>query len=245
MIVSRVQRVANPSRKDRTRGRTIRRKSVGNPAHMLTLGFLNPHKERSKMPKKAKRKNTSKARRTYKSKPRRISKMSNPRRKNSFTPKHRRRKNPKGGFSFFGGPARPGKVLEASLGVLVGVAVNKTVVALLPASLTGSSVAATVASFGVAVGQWWLASMISPDFGTAVGLGGIANAGSVALNAFIPSVGGYVSLSGMPRGMGDFVPGLFAVPENPVTRGANNANITLTGNLGASAYGTAYGRRAA
>lgn len=156
----------------------------------------------------------------------------------------KQRPNPRGGFSFFGSPARPGKVLEAALGVLIGVAVNKTAVALLPTSLTGSSVAATLSSFAVAVGQWWLASMISPDFGTAVGLGGIANAGSTALNAFIPSVGTYVSLSG-GRNLGDFVPGLFAVPENPVIRGANNAGIPMSGNLGASAYGSPYGRRAA
>jgi hypothetical protein len=104
---------------------------------------------------------------------------------------------------------RPAAVIQAAVGVLVGVAATRAIVAALPANISGSSLYSTVAAVAIAVGIWWLGSMISPEFGAAAGLGGIAEAGSIALNQFLPSVGSVVSL-------GDFVPGRFTVPQNPV-----------------------------
>ncbi len=63
------------------------------------------------------------------------------------------------------------------------------------------------------------------------------NAGNQALNAFVPSVGSVISLSGYRRGTGDFVPGRFSIPENPIL-----GNNPITGMAGA--YPVAYGRAA-
>lgn len=135
--------------------------------------------------------------------------------KRPFAKKHHRRarRNPSR-MSLFGGPIRAGKVLELAFGVGVGVAVNKTGLTMLPANLTSSNTMASLMAFVLAGVEWWAASFINPDFGAAVGLGGVAAAIGQVLNAFIPSVGTIYGLSG--RGTGDFVPGRFPVPQNPI-----------------------------
>lgn len=120
--------------------------------------------------------------------------------------KHRRSSNPMATHISL---TRPAAVIQAAVGVLVGVAATRAIVAALPANISGSSLYSAVAAVAIAVGIWWIGSMVSPEFGAAAGLGGIAEAGSIALNAFLPSVGSVVSL-------GDFVPGRFTVPQNPV-----------------------------
>lgn len=109
---------------------------------------------------------------------------------------------------------RPVEIITAGIGVLVGVAATKFIVGMLPATISGNTLYSTIAAFAAAGLEWWLLSMVSPAFGAAAGLGGIAEAGSIALTNFMPSVGGALALSG--RGQGDFVPGRFAVPQNPV-----------------------------
>jgi hypothetical protein len=121
--------------------------------------------------------------------------------------KHRRSHNPFGASSLQ--LSTMPKIAVAGAGVLIGVAVNRGIVSILPAAVTSNSLYATAASFAVAFAQWWAFSMINPEFGAAAGLGGIAEAGSTALNTWFPSIGSRVSL-------GDFVPGRFAVPQNPV-----------------------------
>jgi hypothetical protein len=150
---------------------------------------------------------------------------------------HRRRrsnarKNP---FSFFGGPAKPAVVAEAAVGVLAGLAIARAVINMLPASLTSTTLSKTASSIAIAIGEWWLLSMVSPTFGAAAGLGGIAYAGNSALNAVMPEVGSYTGVSGM----GDFVKGRFSVPQNPVLDG--NTGSPIMGSLMSAAYPPAYG----
>ena len=100
--------------------------------------------------------------------------------------------------------SRPSGIVQAGVGVLVGVAATKAIVAALPANVTSSPLYSTIAAAAVAVGVWWVGGFINPEFGAAAGLGGIAEAGSIALNGFLPSVGSSLALSGR-RGQGDFV----------------------------------------
>ena len=123
--------------------------------------------------------------------------------------RHRRSRNP---FASTISLSRPAGIITAAAGVLVGVAATKFIVGLLPPSITSNTIYATVAAFGAAAVEWWLFSLVSPEFGAAAGLGGIAEAGSIALTNFMPSLSG-VALSGR---LGDFVPGRFVVPQNPV-----------------------------
>lgn len=245
MIVSKVTRVVNPHRRPaKRRSAAPRRSNAGNPAHMLTLGFLNPKRSHTvKVARRKKSRNTRRAavRRSAapRSNHRRRTKKRNPgtriivmrSKKNG---RRRSKRNP----VFFGSQTNMSKMAEYVAGGLIGVAVNKAVLPMLPAMMTGSNIMATASAVGLALAEWWVAGMISKDFGAAVGFGGLMNAGSQALNAFVPQVGSYVSLSGY-RGMGDFVPARFAVPQNPVLDAATG--LPTSGALMQSAYPPAYG----
>jgi len=106
-------------------------------------------------------------------------------------------------------------------GGLVGVAAAK----LLPRTLgsTFSGIPGGMGQYGglvlTGVSAWaagWAASkFVSPTFGSAVLFGGLMQLGSVALNMFLPSF----AVGGVPlalNGMGEFVPGQFSVPQNPL-----------------------------
>lgn len=203
MIVAKVTRVANGKRRAAPRAapkaRTIVRRSSSNPAHMLTLAFPN-HKRRA-MVKAKKRKNS--ARKTS------IIKRPHYMMKAKKSNHRRRSHNPQ----FFGTHVTPVKMAEYVAAGLVGVTINRAIVAALPASITGNNIFATLAAAGIALAQWWLGSLASKDLGSAFGFGGLMNAANTALNTFIPSVGSVVSLSG--RGTGDFVPATFTIPPQP------------------------------
>jgi len=257
MVVSRVMRVANSGRRV-ARARPKKKsksRSTGNPAHLLTLGF-NPktHKRRNTVSvAKAKRKNrkrsTSNARRT-KSRNRRaygsaVHRAPNRRRKNRRNPSTRvvvirpNRRHKKRNPSFMGSSVSVTRMAELVAAGLIGVAINQAVQPMLPTSITGTAIGASVAAVVVAAAEWWVGSLIDKDLGAAAGFGGLMFAGSTILNQFIPSVGSYVSLSGR-RGQGDFVPGRFAVPQNPVTDAMSG--MQSSGGLGQGAYPMAYGR---
>jgi hypothetical protein len=230
MIVGKVTRVANPAGRS-ARSAARKRVSAANPAHMLTLGFINP-KRRTSVAKRAKKRNGARASSKARSRMRK-----NGKRRNSIIvmprSNHRRgRRNP----VFFGSNVSPVKLAEYVAAGLVGVTVNRAIVAALPVSVTGNNIFATAAALGIALVQWWLGSMASKDIGAAFGFGGLMNAGNQALNAFVPSVGSVISLSGR-RSLGDFVPGRFSIPENPVL-----GNNPITGMAGA--YPIPYGRAA-
>jgi hypothetical protein len=142
--------------------------------------------------------------------------------------RHRRSRNPMATHISL---TRPASVVQAAVGVLVGVAATRAIVAALPVNITSSSLYSVVAAAAIAVGIWWLGSMVSPEFGAAAGLGGIAEAGSIALNAFLPQLGSTI-------GLGDFVPGRFTVPQNPVLDAATGLPKRQAGVV--AAYPRAY-----
>jgi hypothetical protein len=82
----------------------------------------------------------------------------------------------------------------------------------------------------------WAASKLDVKFGEGVYFGGAMQVASVALNAFLPAV--YKTLG---IGLGDFVPGQFAVPQNPV-RGAIGSHMPSAGGalVRSSSLGRAY-----
>ena len=221
-----------------------RRRRVNNPAHLLTLGLVNPTK-----PKRRRKKATTKRRvkksmaRTKKRRSTRRRAASNPRRRrrNSVrvivrrsnsrrrTRRHRanprrhrrvaRRRNP----SLFGHSVSAAGMAKAVAGGLAGVAITKAVPNMLPAGLVGTSpLMNTLTSAVVAFAAGTLTKMIfksDPTIGDAVMFGGFMQAGSVALNSFFPQVGTVIGLHGLGNGLGDLVPGRFPVPMNPITAG--------------------------
>ena len=250
MQVTRVRQVANGRR------RAPRKRAKSNPAHMLTLGFLNPS-ERRHMPAKARPRKkghrSAHRRATVNSRRRRHTAVSNHRRRRnpstrvivmprsnrkrrSNRPKGKARRNP----AFFGAAVTPMKMAQYIAGGLIGVTINRAVIPMLPATITSNNFFATAAAFAIALAEWWAFGFVSKDFGSAVGFGALMNAGSQALNAFIPSVGAKVGLSGY-RGVGDLVtsqPGLPFWPSASLMAGGSGGNYTGM----ASAYPVAYGR---
>jgi hypothetical protein len=216
----------------------------------MTLGPMNP--KRSTM---AKKKNKSKNRASGHGHAV-ASRSRNAKRKSTMIPmstalrlmgKKKSKKHRKGGYRSsnpFGtviSIRRPVEILTAGAGVLVGVAGAKFLVGLLPAAVTSSTLYSTLAAFGAAVLEWWLLSMVNPEFGASAGLGGIAAAGSIALTNYLPAVGGPLALSG--RGQGDFVPAKFAVPQNPILDAATGQPKFMANAV--SAYPKPYGVQAA
>ena len=241
MYVDRVQKIANGRHVIRRKAKNVRAKVkavkarkthrprvVANPAHMLTLGFLNP-KKGSKMAKTKKRRVKAKNVRRAVNRSRAHNRKHN-RRHNRRTPmmmnrrrnaprvvvirhnrkKHNSRRNP----FLFGANVPVTKLAEYIAGGLIGMAVNKAILPMLPTTLTSNNFAATATAVVLAVAEWWGASMFDKDFGSAVGFGALMHAGGIALNTWLPTVGTYNGISG--RGVADFVPGRFAVPQNPV-----------------------------
>jgi hypothetical protein len=103
---------------------------------------------------------------------------------------------------------------KSIVGGLLGVTVAKLVPPMLPASLTGSAALRVIVTGAIAFGAGMLANKMNPNFGSAVTFGGLMQTASVALNAFIPSIGSQIGLSGMGR-IGDLVPGGFPMPSSP------------------------------
>ena len=108
-------------------------------------------------------------------------------------------------------------------GILVGVAATKYLPTLVPSSLTasfGSSpIMGVIITAAGAFGASWLAHRFVGNraFGDAVLMGGLAQTASQILNMIAPpQLSSALALSGM----GDIVPGWFAVPQNSVTNRA-------------------------
>ena len=142
--------------------------------------------------------------------------------------RNRRRRSSSNPFAKSISLSRPSDLVTAGAGVLVGVFGVKTVLPFLPSSITGNPMFATAAALAIAAGEWWLLSFVSPEFGAAAGLGGIAEAASVALTNY-----GFPSLA-----LGDFVPGRFVVPQNPILDAATGFPKSMT--AATSAYPRAY-----
>jgi hypothetical protein len=248
-VIRRVLRKTNPPKAKPRMGNRSHR--TQNPAHMLTLGFLNPKKggtmAKAKKNRKAKtmRRAVNRARTYKRSNHRKRTVMNRSQKMNRRNPprvvvihprSNRRKSNRRRNPYMFGGNVPVTKLAEYIAGGLIGVAVNKAILPMLPATLTSNNFAATATAVVIAIAEWWGASFLDKDFGAAVGFGALMHAGAQGLNAFIPSVGSYTGLSG--RGIADFVPGRFAVPQNPVLDA--NGGLTAGGGGAQVAYPAAY-----
>jgi hypothetical protein len=127
----------------------------------------------------------------------------------------RKRRNP----DFFGSSLTSKQSLMILGGGFAGLIGTKFIPTLLPASLTGSVGTSTTGQFvlslasALAVG-WAAGKFVNIPFGNGAMFGGLIQAASVGLNAFLPSV--YSSLG---IGLGDLLPGSFTVPQNPIRAG--------------------------
>ena len=101
---------------------------------------------------------------------------------------------------------------KAVAGGLVGVAAAKFLPTMLPSNLVGSNIMRVVATGVSAFVAGWLAGKADRTFGDAVLFGGLMQTGSVALNAFVPSIGKQIGLSGL-------TPARFPLPDNPIAAG--------------------------
>ena len=248
MNVGRVTNVMNPKTRPRHRPRASGSPSSRNPVHLLHLGWTVNPKRRKPVAVKAKKKSKNRSH-THRRPPQRPSAHNRRRGKGNpgtrvvvIAPKSKNvRRNGRKNPTFFGQSVSVAKMGEYIAGGLIGVTINRVVLPLLPAQVTSNNIFATVAAFALALAEWWAASWIDKDFGASVGFGALMNAGSQALNAFIPQVGSVISLSGR-RGVSDFVPGLFTVPQNPILDA--NSGLSIGGGVMNNAYPAAYGRAA-
>lgn len=209
-----------------------------NPAPLvLTLGAINPRPGGTRRKKTTARKGThtmrkkaarrSRGKRTYR-------KISSRRRSNPHTMTvhrrgHHRRRNVyrrRRNALAVGGAHGARAMGTLILGGLVGVAAAKILPGFLPAGLSGmggSPVVRVLVSVGAAYLAAWVARKVMPSLGDGVLIGGLMQSASVALNAFLPSVGSQIGLSGL----GAFAPASFPVPQNPIVQGAAAQRLAI------------------
>ena len=253
MTVTRVRRIVNPRRK-RVSARRSKARGTRNPATILTLGLLNPHRPRTKGKKvaKATKKQLSALR---KARAARSRKVSNPRRRRARVSNHRRRstrrltasnprrrrnstkiyvmkrRNGRGrrrNPEMFG--MRGAAAGKAILAGLVGVYATKTVTPMVANAIpqVGSSpIFSAIISAAIAWGGGMLLQKWDKTAAEGFMFGGFMQAGSQLLNLVVPS--NPLSLSGL----GDWVPARFAVPENPILRGRLAAGLPAAAPAGA------------
>ncbi len=183
---------------------------------------------------------------------RRTRRRSNPKVVVRYRTKNRRRRTnrrTKRNPELFGSRLGSKDSLKLIGGGVLGVAATKFLPTLLPASMlmgvASSNLGKTGISLAAALISGWAVSKLDARAGQGVYFGGLMQTASVALNAFLPSL--YRALNTGMAGVGDFVPGQFAVPQNPV-RGALSApshamapsgsRVTMSGL--ARAYAPAY-----
>jgi hypothetical protein len=217
-----------------------RRTRRANPV-LLTLGAVNP---RPATRKRRTTKVARRRRRTASATPRRRRRRANPvaaprrrrrtvavrrRRRRRSNPvalvtrrrrrnySRRRRSNPRR-YSRRRNPSIAGSLslVEKGVGVLIGVTAAKLIPTYLPAQFISSPIMRIIATGASAYLASMLIGKVRHNMTDAVLLGGFAQTVSVALNTFLPSIGSQIGLSGYRGGMGDFVAGSFAVPQNPI-----------------------------
>ena len=123
-------------------------------------------------------------------------------------------------------------------GGLVGVAAAKYIPTLIPSSVTASLGTSPIMSIVVAGAGAFAAGYLAKrfmgnDFGDAVLFGGLMQTGSLILSAFAPApLNTALALSGL----GDIMPGWFAVPQNSVTNRAPVAMMPSPKGSGVSGF---------
>lgn len=103
-------------------------------------------------------------------------------------------------------------------GGLVGVAATKYLPTLLPTSITASMgsgpfMGILVSGAGAFLAGWLARRFVGQTFGDAVMFGGLMQVGSQVLTAIAPpALASRLALSGL----GEIVPGMYVVPQNPI-----------------------------
>jgi hypothetical protein len=120
----------------------------------------------------------------------------------------RRYRNP----NLFGSRVSTTQMATAVAGGLVGVAAAKFIPTVLPGNLVSSNLMRVIATGVSAFVAGWVAGKVNRPFGDAVLFGGLMQTGSVLLNAFVPSIGSQIGLSGL-------TPGNTMLPYNPFRAG--------------------------
>jgi hypothetical protein len=232
----------NPRRRTKTmaaaKRKTAKRKVTAHRKTKRRVVAKNTHRPRTKVRTRTK---TVIKYRTRKSNPKVVVRYRT--KKRNTHRKVARKKNP----DLFG--SRLGSKDSVMLigGGIVGVAATKFLPTLLPAStlagVASSSIGKTAISAAAAFASGYLATrFVSQRFGQGVYFGGFMQTASVALNAFVPTLYSKLNL-----GMGDFVPGQFAVPQNPMrpqlaapahAMAPSGSRVTMSGL--ARAYAPAY-----
>ncbi len=131
-------------------------------------------------------------------------------------------------------------------GGLAGVAAAKFIPTMIPSNITGTFGTSSFGPFVMtglsAFAAWWLASKVSVPFSEGVLFGGLMQTASVGLNSFLPGL----SIGGVPialSGIGDLVPGRFAVPQNPLRlNGGANAPMGAMAPSGSKVTNSGLGR---
>jgi len=244
MFLERVTKVAVGSRQNPARPKSRKKAKApsSNPAHLLSLGWINPKVTKGSNMAKAKRA-APKASQNRKGK----KKASNPGTKivvigpkqnkgGQYTVRKKSR-NP----TFFGSNVSGMQMAQYVGAGLAGLTVNRLALPMLPDMFRQSPIAVSLSALALAGVEWWLASMASKELGAAVGFGALMGAGSVMLNQVVPSVGRNVPISGR-RGTGDFVGADRSAFLTSL--GPDIASVPGNGVAMRSAYPAAYGMAA-
>lgn len=230
------RRTINPVHR-RASTRKHRRRTT-NPALLITLGAVNPRKRRKVVARKrhAKKSNPTHRRRRSRNATRVV--VTAPRRRNRRIVRHIRRGGRRRNPQLFGASVSTTQMVQAVAGGLVGVAAAKFIPTVLPSQLVSSNLMRTVTTGASAVAVGMLAQkFVKGAFGQAVLFGGLMQTGSVALNAFLPSVASMIGVSGM----GELVDARFSIPENPIRMGAPAPVVAVNARAGVSGLNRAFG----
>ena len=100
----------------------------------------------------------------------------------------------------------------------MGVTIAKLVPPALPGAMVSTPAMRVVATLGTALLGGYVVGQMDKKLGQGVMFGGLMQTVSLALNAFVPTVGQHVGL-GRRRGFGAITPGGFNTPYNPVKMG--------------------------
>lgn len=181
--------------------------------HPRRVAARNPHRPRTAPVRHHRRRAVAvthrRRRRAVAVNPRRRRRSSNPRRVYVM---NRRKRNP----SLFGTSITSSQGLKMIGAGFVGLIGAKFLPTLIPASMGASFMSSNLGRVVVTGAAGYLTAVVAGKvmgdrFGDAALFGAIIQTGSVALNAFLPAI--YKQLG---IGLGDFVPGRFSVPQNPL-----------------------------
>jgi len=258
MIQPRVTDLHNPSygssyrpKKKKPKKKAHRPRSNPGP-FALTLGAIgaNPYKEKRTVAKKRTKKSKStrapakanRSRKSYRSKGKRnpgvtmalIRRAMGKKKKKG----HRSKRNP----AWLGMTSRD--AVGNSVAVLGAVTAAKLIPPLLPATWTATDLGRFLTTAGVAIGEVAVAHFMFPKYRTMVLAGAGAQTLSTALNPILRKMSSTITL-GRIRDMarqralgatGDFVPGNFPEPHNPIWQKMAAAGLVTAGGGGSMGY---------